>query len=438
MTVLVLGAVATVVLLFVNGSAIAKEFATLHVLDGRVQVRDVDTSFFRTARDGETLSKSDTVQTGADGRAEIQYFDESVTRLDYETTFRLQEISSVVEVPGSKLIGGGQDSGAAFHRVVELTDSQSRFSVETPTVTAFVRGTAYFTFILPDGSTLVCFVDGNGVGETDTQTVPILEGMCIQVFPDGTFDVFSIKNALLRFDFVCFNSDVDGVEEFTLPDGRTPICGAELRSGGGGGGGGGFGGAGVSGTTAPGGGGGGGRGNRPPGGPPGGGPPGGGPPGGCPGTGEPPPCGPPGEYPPTAPLTFVSSPRAVSGSDAFVTGAGWGGDRVTLTLDSTATPAGGLSQSISLGSTRVLADGTLATTVALPESLPRGSYTIRVLGQNPSGHAVATQIAILVDTLAGTQPRSTGGFSLTLWHVILAILVVVLVVGAYARRAIRA
>ncbi|MGH2685709.1 MAG: hypothetical protein ACRDJP_09620, partial [Actinomycetota bacterium] len=64
----------------VAGPAEAEQFATLHPLEGVVQVSE-DGGDFADGREGQVLSAGDTVRTAA-GRAEIEYFDDSITRLD--------------------------------------------------------------------------------------------------------------------------------------------------------------------------------------------------------------------------------------------------------------------------------------------------------------------------------------------------------------------
>lgn len=106
---------------------------------------------------GRTLHQGDTVRTRDSGRAEIEYFDGSVTRLDRGTAFTLSELAST---PQSTAIVGEQASGSTFSRVVELTGSQSRFEVGTPSAVASVRGTTFFTRVERDGSGLVGVLEG--------------------------------------------------------------------------------------------------------------------------------------------------------------------------------------------------------------------------------------------------------------------------------------
>ena len=59
------------VLIFSGGTASAKQFATLRLLDGQVAVQRGNGAF-ETGQDGTSLREGDTVRTGPDGRASIE------------------------------------------------------------------------------------------------------------------------------------------------------------------------------------------------------------------------------------------------------------------------------------------------------------------------------------------------------------------------------
>src|SRR5438105_14255495 len=88
-----LAAVLAVVLVLTAGPAKAKEFATLRVLAGKVDVEPGGAGPFKQALDGQTLGDGDVVRTGPDGRAQITYFDGSITRIDFNTTYRIIELT---------------------------------------------------------------------------------------------------------------------------------------------------------------------------------------------------------------------------------------------------------------------------------------------------------------------------------------------------------
>lgn len=192
------------------------------------------------------------------------------------------------EEPGSKLIDAEQTEGRSFERVTEITDSQSRFEVETPTATASVRGTSYVLTVFPGGGLELWVLPDD---DPDTSTVVLIlqdgteivvaEGHGIVVNPDGTLDgPFTLTEEQLRDDFVLFNlceddpnhpdcqvevgptvvendkedeDDDEGEEEPseppppTEPDGVEPVPTADVSGGGGSGGSSGGGGGGAGG-----------------------------------------------------------------------------------------------------------------------------------------------------------------------------------------------
>ncbi len=124
--------------------AAAKQFATLEVLDGGVNVSKAGGAFQEGA-DGQSLSAGDVVRTNSEGLAELVYFDESLTRIGPDTEFKLTELVSVDNATDTKRIKGSQGRGRTWNRVTELADTQSRFEIETPVATAAVKGTLFAT-----------------------------------------------------------------------------------------------------------------------------------------------------------------------------------------------------------------------------------------------------------------------------------------------------
>jgi len=202
------------VLIFSGGSAAAKQFATLRIVGGTVDVRANGSEAFESSSNGQSLHEGDTVRTGPDGRASIEYFDESVTRLDYDSTFTLTTLETLDNQDGSKVILGEQGQGNSYNRVAELTDSESRFEVETPTATASVQGTVY-ALIVDGGATTVAVIDGvvetSGVGGS----VSVPEGKMVVVDAGGSVGtVLDITDELLSSPWLSYNlCDLDDAAE---------------------------------------------------------------------------------------------------------------------------------------------------------------------------------------------------------------------------------
>ncbi|MGH2724087.1 MAG: Ig-like domain-containing protein [Actinomycetota bacterium] len=212
-------ALITTFLVLSAGPATSKQFATLDVLAGSVDVRSAGQSDFRGATDGATLKEGDTVRTADDGRAEIEYFDGSITRLDYDTTFAIEELASLPDEPGSKVIRGAQGSGRTFSRITKLTGSESRVEVGTPTAVAAVRGTAFFIqeIVAVDGTISFVFgvIEGRVLVTPEGGGEPVLveQGHYVVVDSEGNIGpILELTEEMLAQDWILYNQcDLDGV-----------------------------------------------------------------------------------------------------------------------------------------------------------------------------------------------------------------------------------
>jgi hypothetical protein len=185
--------------------ATARPFATLDIMAGRAEVQRAGAEGFQAARDGVGLRPGDTIRTPPDGRVTIEYFDGSITRLDHATTFTLQELAD--EPDGDSVVEALQTSGSTFSRVVELTGSQSRFDVETPTAVASVRGTVFFTQILEDQTARIGVLDGEVlVSGEDGSVARVIAGRGVDVPESGTVGAAFILTAdVLGSDWLFYN-----------------------------------------------------------------------------------------------------------------------------------------------------------------------------------------------------------------------------------------
>jgi hypothetical protein len=202
------------VLIFSGGTASAKQFATLRLLDGEVAVQRGNGAF-ATGQDGMSLREGDTVRTGPDGRASIEYFDGSLTRLDFDTSFTLVTLETRGDAAASRVIESSQAEGNSYHRVAELNDAQSRFEIETPTATAWVHGTGY-ALLVDEGSTTIAVVEGVVTARGSTGSVEIPAGEMAVVGTDGVVGpIQTIPSELLDGDWLMFNRCADH---------ETPAC----------------------------------------------------------------------------------------------------------------------------------------------------------------------------------------------------------------------
>ncbi len=152
-----LGGLLVAVSLAACGDETATPGATLRILAGAVEVA-ASGGEFALATDGMELAAGDTIRTTADGRAEIVFFENSITRLDFGTTFTLVTLSP--DDDGATIIEAEQRTGNTFSRVVRLVDARSRFEIETPSAVAGVQGTEYAVLIgSEEGETTIVVID---------------------------------------------------------------------------------------------------------------------------------------------------------------------------------------------------------------------------------------------------------------------------------------
>ena len=123
---------------------------------------------FQPVAEHPAVSKGDVVRTNDEGLGTIDYGDGSVTRLDSNTVF---EVDELLTSGTRRVVRASLSEGRVWNRVKKLTSSGDRFEVRTPNAVATVRGT-----------TFTCETDPLGLGLFDTT--------CIQVTgrTDVTFD----------------------------------------------------------------------------------------------------------------------------------------------------------------------------------------------------------------------------------------------------------
>ena len=130
----------------------ADVLATLVVENPNVEVKPKGEDAFAPATDGQKLRAGDTVRTDATGRAEVDYSDDAYTRLDVNTTFKIEKLS---DDQGARQVEGGLDSGRTWNRTEAVTQSGS-FEQSGAGATAAVAGTAFAMTCAVDGPDAEC------------------------------------------------------------------------------------------------------------------------------------------------------------------------------------------------------------------------------------------------------------------------------------------
>jgi hypothetical protein len=122
------------------------QFGVLHLLGGDVEMRIGSNGGFRAGVADTELHGGDAVRTGADGRAEIAFFDGSITRLDHDSSFELLKVG----YQNSTRTFSGQQTGRTYVSVGVISEIPASFRVEGPTSISSTEGGGIF--VLDDSS----------------------------------------------------------------------------------------------------------------------------------------------------------------------------------------------------------------------------------------------------------------------------------------------
>jgi hypothetical protein len=173
-------AAAVVVLIAVGALAarswqgmIIRQEAVLVSQDGLVEVLLVGADAWLPVSESMLVEAGDRIRTGAEGAAELTFFDGSVTELKPMAELSIARMTSL-RSGGEKVIVLHQWLGEAHNQVEPLSDDESRFSVQTASAVMSVRGTAFTVIVEPDGTTHVEVEEG--VVAVQTRDTSVLVG----------------------------------------------------------------------------------------------------------------------------------------------------------------------------------------------------------------------------------------------------------------------
>jgi hypothetical protein len=128
--------------------------ATLKIRSAAVTVEAARRTTFAAAEDGQALHQGDTVATDAQGQAEIDYTDGSLTRLAPSTQFTL---TTLTDERGGRQTLGTLTVGQAWSRAAKVSETGS-FGVTSGQTTAAVEGTAFVFSCALQGTARVCTI----------------------------------------------------------------------------------------------------------------------------------------------------------------------------------------------------------------------------------------------------------------------------------------
>ena len=206
--------VPVVILSLGNSGATATPTATISSPIGEVLVQKQGSTTWIQAVSGMKLYEGDSLKTGGNSTTEIAFFEGSLVEVGADSEILLDEMA-VAPHTGSTSIHLKQLVGNTVNRVQKLVDSASSYEVETPAGSAVVRGTAFNSYVGPNGFTIIHCDEGAVWFAAGGVTVTVNAGEWSSAMPGGTPSTpsaFKIGNVN-----IC--SDVRGDRDYTIrPD----------------------------------------------------------------------------------------------------------------------------------------------------------------------------------------------------------------------------
>jgi hypothetical protein len=205
---------ALLIIMLGNHGATPKPFATISSPTGEVLVQKQGSTAWTQGVSGMKLNEGDHLKTGSNSTTEIVFFEGSVVEVSADSEILLSEMT-IAPNTGSTSIHLNQLVGNTVNRVQKLVDSASEYEVETPAGSAVVRGTAFNSYVGPNGFTVIHCDEGAVWFTAGGVTVTVNAGEWSSAMPGGTpstpsaFQIGSVN--------IC--SDVRGDRDYTIrPD----------------------------------------------------------------------------------------------------------------------------------------------------------------------------------------------------------------------------
>lgn len=136
-------------------------------LQGQVMVQRAGSQEWQTARLNQELHPGDAVQTGPLSRAAILAADESQIKLNENTLFVLKEVAPSRRLGWQVVVPvAAPEPASSLYQVpkgelwLRNSNEKFRFELETPAVTAALRGTEFNLRVAPDGATTLALLTG--------------------------------------------------------------------------------------------------------------------------------------------------------------------------------------------------------------------------------------------------------------------------------------
>lgn len=183
-----------------------RALSELRIREANVDVRS-GSSDFRQGIEGESLEANDAVRTDITGQAQIDFFDESLTRLDSDSTVVLRGLKDAT--PGGVLLT--LEAGRSWNRVEPAENSEDRYEVRGVTGVAAALGT---TFVSDCRQAPTCYYLGiegeTEVTSSEDQSLVIGPEECVRVEEDLLRSCTDHEFDALMDDWVDENVAFDG------------------------------------------------------------------------------------------------------------------------------------------------------------------------------------------------------------------------------------
>jgi len=126
-------------------------------LEGDVKIKAVDKEW-EAAMEYMELEKGDSLKTGADGYAVLNFFDSSSARIASNSEISFEKLAIDPDDHAKNNVGINVSVGRVWSRIIKLMDKESSYEVGTSDTVATVRGTA-FDFAVTDKGAEVAVAD---------------------------------------------------------------------------------------------------------------------------------------------------------------------------------------------------------------------------------------------------------------------------------------
>ena len=148
---------------------------------GNVSVMKADAAGWVAAEVGMSLEPGDIINCGDESGAEITFVDGSTIELQAGTEIEVALLA--VTDAGCATIRLRQTIGTIIFRVIKMIDPGCLYEVETPAAMVVVRGSAVQVYVIEDGTTWACNLEGDIWAFAQGVEVQVPEGRCCVIRP---------------------------------------------------------------------------------------------------------------------------------------------------------------------------------------------------------------------------------------------------------------